>query len=136
MNEIQSAGGLVTKKENNQIKICLVELVHVNKGFIFPKGHIENGESLEEAALRETKEELGLQGLAVVKKLGSYNREGVERDGTKVIKHIHIYLLKTDNFKHTDSDEKYSWLTYDDAMQKMEFEVEKEFLKTHWNEVI
>lgn len=51
---ILKAGCFLFNKERN--KICLI-IRKDNKGYDFPKGHLEKGESLINCALRETREE-------------------------------------------------------------------------------
>ena len=55
----KSCGAIVYTVENGIIKYLLVE---ENSGFhSFPKGHVENDETEEQTAIRETKEETGLE---------------------------------------------------------------------------
>lgn len=130
-----SCGGIVTKKENGQIKICLIKLTHLLKGCVFPKGHVEGDELLEATALREVKEETGLQDLSIIKKLGVVTRKATERDGTEVMKDIHIYLFKSSNYVQKESDEEYGWFTFEEAMTELMAKEEQEFLKFHWAEI-
>ena len=54
----KSCGAVVYCQEENDIKYLLV---CERSGFwVFPKGHMEEGESEHETALREVKEETGL----------------------------------------------------------------------------
>ena len=57
MKEI-SAGAIVYTKNNNEINYLLIQDFHNNWGF--PKGHLENDETLFVAAKREISEEVGL----------------------------------------------------------------------------
>jgi len=58
MDYEKSCGGVVYKIENS-IKLFLV--VHMQLGhWTFPKGHVEKGESEEETAIREIKEETNI----------------------------------------------------------------------------
>lgn len=127
MSNIVSAGGIVTKIKNNQINICLISLDPLLNKFVFPKGHIENNETLEQAALREVKEEIGLDNLKIRRYLGMLTRQSIERTGKKVIKDIHIFLMETNNYIHQKSDEKYQWFSFDEA-QKVLLDEEKIFL--------
>ena len=57
MEEI-SAGAIVYTKIDNKIKYLISKDFHNNWGF--PKGHLENNETKQEAAIREIKEEVGV----------------------------------------------------------------------------
>lgn len=60
---VLAAGGLV-KNENNEILF-----IKRNGKWDLPKGRVEDKETIEEAALRETEEETGVEGLEIVKPL-------------------------------------------------------------------
>ncbi|MDP2921804.1 MAG: NUDIX domain-containing protein [Candidatus Omnitrophota bacterium] len=65
MNKEFSAGAVIFKKEGGQI-LFLVIYSRRNNIWGFPKGHIESGESEKDAAIREIKEETGLDNLRFV----------------------------------------------------------------------
>ena len=55
-------GGIIYKKENNQIQYLLVKHQEKDGGhWNFPKGHVEEGETEEQTATREIHEEVGLK---------------------------------------------------------------------------
>jgi 8-oxo-dGTP diphosphatase len=56
---VQAAGGLVVRRHSGELQIALVHRP-VHQDWSFPKGKLEEGESFEEAALREVEEETGL----------------------------------------------------------------------------
>lgn len=64
-------------------------------GIQVPAGSIEAGESPEEAALREAKEETGLQKLSIVRFLGEQIRD-MSDYGKQEIHHRYFYHLKCD----------------------------------------
>lgn len=75
-----------------------IAMVRNRKGtlWFFPKGHIDEGESLEDAARREIAEETGLDNLELLDALGAYSRPRIFRDGTYAddeMKEIHMFLF-------------------------------------------
>lgn len=62
-NLAECAGGIVFRlDENDKIEILLVKSSHVNdKKWGVPKGHLEEGETLEQCAKREIFEECGIK---------------------------------------------------------------------------
>ena len=59
MAEFTHAGGVVYKK-NGQLMLLVVNAKKNPDHWIFPKGHIEPGETPEQAAVREVREETGV----------------------------------------------------------------------------
>ena len=66
MNKEFSAGAVIFKRENKGI---LFLIIYSGRNMIwgFPKGHIEQSETEREAAIREIKEEVGLENLQFIK---------------------------------------------------------------------
>lgn len=63
-----------------------------SEAFEIPKGHIETGESSEEAALRELHEETGLLSAVLVGPLLGTTEHTVERNGITIPKRVHYFL--------------------------------------------
>lgn len=62
--ERTSAGGVVVRIEGGNLFVALIREIDCDglelDGYVLPKGGVEPGESVEEAALREVREEAGL----------------------------------------------------------------------------
>src|SRR3989344_8105635 len=88
-----SAGGIVV---NNKGQVLLIQNVSIKDHKInywgFPKGHIEEGESSKDAAIREVEEEGGVKAV-VITKLGDTKYVYV-RNGEKIFKIVSTYLMK------------------------------------------
>lgn len=89
----RSAGGVMLVRLGPEL---LVALIRIRGGAVLalPKGHIEAGESPEQAALRETREETGLVGsvLAPLEEISYVFWSRVH--GARVAKRVHFFLLE------------------------------------------
>lgn len=92
-----SAGGIVYKRTRKGLRLALM-LDPFGK-WTFAKGHVEEGETFEQAAVRETTEEMAIRGLQLRQPLGTIDfwfREKY-RPGSKgmlVHKFVHYYLME------------------------------------------
>jgi len=84
-----SAGGVVYKKEDEKIYVLLIR---VKNRWSFPKGNIEREEQREMAALREVKEETGVDA-EVIDFLGEIEY-WYSLHGYKIHKFVYYYLMR------------------------------------------
>ena len=84
----KSCGCIIFKKENEKIKFLVIKQVLGHYGF--PKGHVEKNETEKETALREVKEETGLD----ISFLGDYKKVITYSPRANTIKDV-IYFLGT-----------------------------------------
>jgi 8-oxo-dGTP pyrophosphatase MutT (NUDIX family) len=54
------AGGIVRRNDDGTVRVLVVRARRTTD-WVFPKGHIEDGESPEETAVREVREEAGVE---------------------------------------------------------------------------
>jgi bis(5'-nucleosidyl)-tetraphosphatase len=109
------AGAVVFRSVNSTIQLLVVRSSdEVN--WLFPKGHIEAGETAEEAALRETREEAGVDGRSVAP-LGStaYTR------GSKQLS-VEFFLVEYLGPAESDEARDQRWCTCDEALHLLSFE--------------
>jgi ADP-ribose pyrophosphatase YjhB (NUDIX family) len=84
---------VVFRRTPDQTMFLLIRDPYENWGL--PKGHVERGETPEQAALREVAEETGIQSLELRGALGTidwYFREGLDL----IHKYCHFFLMETD----------------------------------------
>jgi 8-oxo-dGTP pyrophosphatase MutT (NUDIX family) len=94
------AGGVVARLEANKILIALIR----DRGdheYVLPKGGVEYGESLEQAAAREIEEEAGFRALKLLGELGVAERLGGKKN---VWQKTHYFLFLTEETKGKPTD--------------------------------
>ncbi|MEO8288872.1 MAG: NUDIX hydrolase [Chloroflexota bacterium] len=87
-----SAGGVVYRPDGDSFDVALIYRDRHND-WSLPKGHIEAGESREQAALREIKEETGLDA-RIVKPLEEVSYFFRQRNGDLVKKTVYHFLME------------------------------------------
>ena len=119
-----SAGGLVVDERPDGHWVVLI--AHRSAGgtlqWTLPKGRLEAGEELEEAAVREVREETGLEA-DVVDKLGVVDYWFVWRpDQVRYHKYVHYFLMAYrggDMAARDDEAEEVAWLPFSEALERL-----------------
>ena len=125
----KSAGFIVFTKENGEVKYLFLK---IGGRLDFPKGNIEEGEDELAAALRELKEESGIDKIRVIpgfrKVLNYYYRRD---DGTLVSKTLVLFLGETleKNVSISWEHEGFEWLGLEEAISRIKYPHYKEVLK-------
>ncbi len=132
----ESAGGIILRDVGGELKIALAQHQRSINTWVLPKGHVEPGETIEQAALREIHEEAGLHTVQLIKYLGSFIRESVKSNGDIVQKTVHFYLayaLDTDQPQSPldGSFTQVGWFSPEQALALLPYDIEREFLKEH-----
>lgn len=105
ISEHVSCGGVIARRSGDSVLIALVR-EDGRSGFILPKGHLEPGEDMEQAARREIAEEAGLTDLVLVEHIGTQERLDYRKRSWKT---THYYLFTTEQIegRPTDPDHRY-----------------------------
>lgn len=128
-----SAGGVVYKKQDNEIFVLMINPKSRNFGppedyWTFPKGKQDiEGEDLKQVALREVREEGGVNA-EIEQELG-YVKYFRNWEGDKAIKFVHYFLMKYLDGNPDDHDEEIvqaAWVKLDEAAVKLKFNTDKE----------
>jgi len=102
--EETSAGGLVLDSRASDARAALIGRLDRRGRLLWslPKGHLEEGETAEDAAIREVAEETGITG-RVVGALGTIDFWFVA-EGRRVHKTVHHFLLLAEGGELSDAD--------------------------------
>ena len=125
----KSAGFIVFTKENSEVKYLFLK---IGGRLDFPKGNIEEGEDELAAALRELKEESGIDEIRVIpgfrKVLNYYYRRD---DGSLVSKTLVLFLGEAlgRNVSVSWEHEGFEWLSLEEAISRIKYPLYKEVLK-------
>jgi ADP-ribose pyrophosphatase YjhB (NUDIX family) len=129
-----SAGGLVVDDRPDGRWVVLI--AHRNAAgtiqWTLPKGGLEEGEAFEDAAVREVREETGLDA-EVVDKLGVVDYWFVWRpDEVRYHKYVHYFLMRYrggDMTTRDDEAEDVVWLPFDDALERLTHANERDLVR-------
>jgi tRNA nucleotidyltransferase (CCA-adding enzyme) len=126
---------VVYRKNKNKIEYLLLKRNKHWRGWEFPKGGIDEGETEKETAERETYEETGLKPkkLTSYKIKGKYNYPKLLRDRPNTIGQTYKLFsaevedekIKIDKREHSG----YKWFTANEAIKKLTWPNQKKCLK-------
>lgn len=136
MIEATSCGGVVIYRG----KILTLYKSYKNRyeGWVLPKGTVEEGEDFQETALREVREETGVQA-SIVKYIGksqysfSIQNDVVEKD-------VHWFLMTANSYYSKPQREEYfvdsGYYKFHEAYHLLKFSNERQILEMAYNEYL
>ena len=125
-----SAGGLVVDRELGRAAVIGRLDRRGRLLWSLPKGHIEAGETAEQAAVREVEEETGIIG-RVVAPLGTIDFWFVA-DGNRVHKTVHHYLLVRVGGELSDEDievAEVAWVPIEELESRLAYADERRLIR-------
>ena len=118
-----TSGGIIFRRDKNDgVEILLIQ--DGKDRWTIPKGHIEEGETAEQATRREIGEEAGLMDIDILGWLGKINFR-FRRLDKLVLMTTQIYLVRAKG--NTDAIQKEEWMNdikwfkFNDAMEAIEY---------------
>jgi len=123
-----AAGGVVLRQGPAGPEVVLAGRL-ADASWVLPKGTPDPGESIEETALREVREESGLE-VRITRPLGSMDYWFVV-SGQRVHKRVHFFLMEAVGGDLALHDEEYDavrWVAVDDARRMLSFDSYREIL--------
>jgi len=114
--KITHAGGVVVRYHDGLMQYLLVSASDDQNLWVFPKGHIEDNESPEDAALREVREEAGIEA-TINTPLGI---AGYQRGGESI--HVQMFLMTCTGELPEMENRRIHWFDYEEAMKTISFE--------------
>lgn len=128
-----SAGGVVVRPGGD----CIVIVPNPRPGsrrrnvLALPKGHVDPGETPEQTAVREVREEAGVE-TEVVEKLGDV-RYWYTREGQRIAKVVRFFLLAhvsgeptADAFEVAEA----RWMPLEEAARRLSFDGERSMVRS------
>src|SRR4051794_10737268 len=130
--EETSAGGLVVDLQGPRRRAALIGRLDRRGRLLWslPKGHVEAGETAEDAAVREVEEETGIRG-RVLAPLGTIDFWFVA-DGRRIHKTVHHFLLLAQGGELSDEDvevEKVEWVPLADLAERLAYADERRLVE-------
>lgn len=128
-----SAGGVAYRQSGAQLEVALIS-VGDNNRWQLPKGLVDKGESTEDAAVREVREEAGID-TELVERLDKveywyfWNENG---ERVRYHKFVYFYLLRYKSGDVGDHDHEVNearWFDIDEAISSLAFDSEKKIVE-------
>ena len=126
---VWSAGGVVVRKNNNQTEVLICERFSENL-IALPKGKPNEGEYEAATAIREVREETGIN--AIIKNKIKDIFYSFESPNGIINKKVSFFLMeKIDGeiSNHDDEFDKVYWEKWDSALKKLSYQGEKDVLE-------
>ena len=123
-----AAGGVVVRGSDDSLEVVVAGR-ESDKTWVFPKGTPDRGESVEETALREVREETGLD-VDIVAPLGAIDY-WFAVPGERVHKVVHFFLMRArggDVSRHDHEYDHVKWVSIDEARQLLSYDTYREIL--------
>lgn len=128
-----SAGGVAFRKKDGQVEVALISVGEGNR-WQLPKGLVDKGEATEDAALREVREEAGID-TDMIDRIDRVEYWYFSREQTHPVRYhkfVYFYLLRYKSGDVRDHDHEVNearWVAIDDAIKMLAFDNETKIME-------
>ena len=126
-----SAGGVIYRRNESGLQIVLISVKN-GQAWCLPKGVVDKGETTEETALREVREETGLAG-RIIDTLGEINYwYYIKGENIKCRKTVHFYLMEYvsgDTAEHDLEVDEAGWFSLETALEKVSYKGDRTMIE-------
>jgi 8-oxo-dGTP pyrophosphatase MutT (NUDIX family) len=126
----EAAGGLVVRRDADAVSVVLIAVARESSlRWSLPKGHYKKRETPEQAALREVREETGLE-VEIVAPLVTIDYWFVEKR-VRYHKFVRYFLMRATGGRLEDHDDEVveaRWFDWDEAVRRMTYANERDVL--------
>jgi len=126
-----SAGGVVYRKTESGPRIVLIS-VRNGQAWCLPKGIVDKGETTEETAVREVREETGLT-CRIIDELGDITYwYYIKEENIKCRKTVHFYLMEYVSGSTGDHDfevDEVGWFSPEAALEKVSYKGDRTMIE-------
>lgn len=124
MESLTHAGGIVIRENAGRQQVLLVCSRTDPSHWVFPKGHIEAGESPEQTALREVREEAGVQAELVA----TVGESEFDMPSERV--RVRYFAMQFRAPCEASEARARRWLSHEEALSTLSFENDRKLLRS------
>jgi 8-oxo-dGTP pyrophosphatase MutT (NUDIX family) len=125
--ELASGAAVVDRDRRELLLLHLTE----EDRWCFPKGHVESGETVEAAALREVEEETGLTGLALGPEIGQVTYRFYQPKKDRSVVKTVVYFAVPAHVRPVRPEpifDEAKWVPVEEARRLVEFEADRKVI--------
>ncbi len=125
-SQTHEAGAIIVTFSQLAPQVLLITSKANANHWLFPKGHVEPGESMQAAALREAAEEAGVRGELI----GPAGTTSFVLAGQTYA--VDYFLVETNDSGRPEEGRRLAWYSYRDALTTLSFGNLRELLAAAW----
>ena len=121
---MRQGGALVFRTDEGELRLLLVRSKKDPRLWVFPKGHIDPGETPAETALRESHEEAGVTGELI----GPTGRTLAFQSGTEWVE-VEYFLVRLISEADSPEGRQKIWVSPDEAIERVSFDSARDLVR-------